>query len=373
MASGSSQLFNGLCVGRCKLQHHVVMSPLTRFRADEFSMQLPFVKDYYGQRASVPGTLLISEATAICSRAVGFSNVPGIWNAAQLQAWREIADCVHSKGSFIFLQLWATGRSFQSDRPPSDSFDFASSSPIPIEQGDPAPRELTEEEIRLYIDEYAAAARSAIVAGMDGVEIHGANGYLIDQFTQASCNQRTDKWGGSLENRARFALEVTRAVVDAVGSDRVGIKLTPWGKIQGMGTMPDLILQFQYLISKLREMGLAYLHLANSRWIDDMPAEVESNDIFVRLWGNASLVILEGGYDTKSAQEEVDGRYKGYNVAIAFGRFFISNPDLPFRIKMGIDLRDYEREHFYTPMSERGYIDYPFSNQFSSSSQASST
>jgi 2,4-dienoyl-CoA reductase-like NADH-dependent reductase (Old Yellow Enzyme family) len=373
MVSDSSQLFNGLYVGRCKLQHRVVMSPLTRFRADDSSVPLPFVKEYYGQRASVPGTLLISEATAISGEAVGFSNVPGIWNTEQIQAWREIANCVHSNGSFIFLQLWATGRSFQPDQALGESFDYVSSSPIPIEQEDPAPRELTDEEIHLYIDKYATAARNAIIAGMDGVEIHGANGYLIDQFTQASCNQRKDEWGGSLENRARLALEVTKAVVDAVGSDRVGIKLTPWGKIQGMGTMLDLVPQFQYLISKLREMGLAYLHLANSRWLDDMAEEVERNDIFVRLWRNSSLVILEGGYDTKSAQEEVDVHLKDYNVAVAFGRFFISNPDLPFRIKMGINLQDYDREHFYSPLSKRGYIDYSFSNQFLESRRALST
>jgi 2,4-dienoyl-CoA reductase-like NADH-dependent reductase (Old Yellow Enzyme family) len=369
MASGSSALFNDLYVGRCKLQHRIVMSPLTRFRADEFSMQLPFVRDYYSQRASVPGTLLISEATAISSRAVGFSNVPGIWNAAQIQAWKEIADSVHLEGSFIFLQLWATGRSFQPGEPLLEAFDYVSSSPISIEQGDPPPRELTDAEIRLYINDYATAAKNAISAGMDGVEIHGANGYLIDQFIQASCNQRTDMWGGSLEKRANFVLEVTEAVVDAVGADRVGIKLTPWGKIQGMGTMPDLMLQFRYVILKLHDMKLAYLHLANSRWLDDMPPDVESNDIFIRLWGNSSLVILEGGYDAKSAQQEVDGPYKGYDVAIAFGRFFISNPDLPFRIKMGIAFQDYERQYFYTPMSKRGYIDYSFSNQFLTSRQ----
>jgi len=359
-----SQLFTPLCLGKCKLQHRVAMSPLTRFRADDLSVQMPFVKEYYGQRASVPGTLLISEATAISSKAVGFSNVPGIWSVAQIQAWKEIADCVHSKGSFIFLQLWATGRSVQPERPPSDSFDFASSSAVPIEQGDPLPRELTEEEIHVYIEEYAAAARNAIAAGMDGIEIHGANGYLIDQFTQASCNQRTDKWGGSIENRARFALEVTKAVVAAVGPDHVGIKLTPVGKIQGMGTMLDLVPQFQYLISKLREMGLAYLHLANSRWLEHIPQETENNEIFVRLWGNASPLILEGGYDTISAQEEVDVCYKGYNIAIAFGRFFISNPDLPFRVKMGINFQEYNRDHFYTPLSKQGYIDYPFSAEF---------
>ena len=283
---------------------------------------------------------------------------------------KEIADSVHSKGSFIFLQLWATGRSFEPGRPHPKGFDYVSSSSIPIESEDPPPRELTEVEIHDYIKDYATAAKNAISAGMDGVEIHAANGYLIDQFIQSSCNHRTDFWGGSMEKRAKFALKVTEAVADAVGAYRVGIKLTPWGKIQGMGTMPDLKPQFEYVVSKLRDMNLAYLHLANSRWLDDMPPDLESNDIFVRLWNNSSPIILEGGYDAKLAEDEVGGPCKGYDVAIAFGRFFISNPDLPYRIKKGIAFQAYERQYFYTCMSERGYIDYPFSNEFLTSRQA---
>jgi 2,4-dienoyl-CoA reductase-like NADH-dependent reductase (Old Yellow Enzyme family) len=340
------------------------MSPLTRFRADESSVQMPFVKEYYAQRASVPGTLLISEGTAVSSKAAGFINVPGIWNAQQIEAWREIAEGVHSKGSFIFLQIWATGRCCQSEPLEPGSFDFATSSPSPIEHGGPSPRELTEKEINVYITQYATAAKNAIAAGMDGVEIHGANGYLIDQFTQSSCNQRTDKWGGTIENCARFALEVTKAVIAAVGPDRVGIKLTPWGKFQGMGSMHDLVPQFTYLISELRDMGIAYLHLANSRWLSDTPKEAEDIGRYVRLWGKGIPLILEGGYDTKSAREEVDVHHPEHDMAIGFGRFFISNPDLPFRVKMGISLQHYNRDSFYTPMSSQGYIDYPFSREF---------
>ena len=340
------------------------MSPLTRFRADDSSLPLPFVQEYYGQRASVPGTLLISEATAISSRAVGFSNVPGIWSAEQIQAWKEVAERVHSQGSFIFLQLWATGRSAQPDRLKGGDFDHASSSAIPVEPGDPVPRALTETEIQDCVDEYAQAARNAVAAGMDGVEIHGANGYLIDQFTQETCNQRTDHWGGSVENRARFALEVTKAVVAAVGPDRVGIKLTPWGKIQGMGTMHDLAAQFQYLVSNLLGIGLAYLHLANSRWLDETPPEEENNETFVRIWGRSSPVLLAGGYDLASATQEVDITCKGYDVAIAFGRLFISNPDLPFRVREGLDFQKYDRDTFYTPLSKEGYLDYAFSPEF---------
>jgi 2,4-dienoyl-CoA reductase-like NADH-dependent reductase (Old Yellow Enzyme family) len=369
MAERASRLYDVLEVGRCKLQHRIVMSPLTRYRSDGASVPLSFVKDYYRQRASVPGTLLISEATAISSRAVGFLHVPGIWNATQIEAWREITDSVHKQGSFIFLQLWATGRSFEPGEPLPTGFDYASSSPIPIEQGDLHPRELSDAEIHRYIDDYATAAQNAITAGLDGVEIHAANGYLIDQFLQTSCNHRTDRWGGTMEKRANFLLEIVEAVSRVIGADRVGVKLTPWGRIQGMGTMLGLALQFEYVISKLRGMELAYLHLANSRWLDDMPPDAESNERFVNLWNNASPVILEGGYTANLAQEEVDEKWRAYDVAIAFGRYFISNPDLPFRVKMGIDLQGYERDFFYTPMSERGYVDYSFCSQFASSLQ----
>ena len=343
------------------------MSPLTRFRADDLAVPMPFAKDYYGQRASIPGTFLVSEATAISKEAVGFSNVPGIWNEDQIQAWKQVSECVHSKGSFIFLQLWATGRSAQPERIQSRDFDFVSSSAIAMEPGGSVPREMTEENISGYIQQYAEAARNAIAAGMDGVEIHGANGYLVDQFTQATCNQRTDEWGNSIENRARFALEVTKAVVSTVGSDRVGMKLSPWGKIQGMGIMEDLVPQFQYLVSKLREMGLAYLRLANSRWLEETvtaEAEAEDNEMFARVWGPSRPLLLEGGYDAISAQEEANDRFGSYNVAISFGRLFISNPDLPFRIKAGIKFQPYDRDTFYTPLSELGYVDYPFSVEF---------
>lgn len=366
-----SRLFTPLRLGRCELQHRLTMSPLTRFRADDLAIPMPFAKDYYGQRASIPGTFIVTEATAISKSAVGFSHVPGIWNEDQIRAWKQVSNCVHAKGSFIFLQLWATGRSAQPERIHSDDFDFASSSAMAIEPDSSVPREMTVEDIHGYIKLYAEAARNAIAAGMDGVEIHGANGYLIDQFTQATCNRRLDSWGNSIENRARFALEVTKAVISAIGPDRVGMKLSPWGKIQGMGTMHDLVPQFQYLVSSLRDMGLAYLRLANSRWLEEegeeetaITTDAEDNEMFARVWGHSRPLVLEGGYDAVSAREEVEGRFRRYNVAISFGRLFISNPDLPFRIKAGVKFQRYDRDTFYTPLSEMGYVDYPFSAEF---------
>jgi NADPH2 dehydrogenase len=210
------------------------MSPLTRFRADESHVQLPFVKEYYTQRASVPGTLIISEATFISPRGSGYGNVPGIYSPAQITAWKEIADSVHAKGSFIFLQLWALGRTANPGNLSKEGNELVSSSAVPMGEGAPTPRALTEDEIEQFIKDYAQAGRNAIDAGFDGVEIHGANGYLVDQFTQDTSNKRTDGWGGSIEKRARFAVEVSKALVEAIGADKVGIRLSPWSPFQGM-------------------------------------------------------------------------------------------------------------------------------------------
>ncbi|OTB14163.1 hypothetical protein K445DRAFT_368012 [Daldinia sp. EC12] len=361
----SSSLFKPLRLGRCLLEHKLVLSPMTRFRADDSAVPLPFVKEYYTQRASIPGTLLITEATAISPRAKGFSNVPGIWTAEQINAWKEIVDSVHSKGSYIWLQLWATGRSSEAEVLTANGFDLTSSSAVPVGPDEPTPRALTASEIETYIDEHVQAAKNSIIAGFDGVEIHGANGFLIDQFFQASCNQRDDEWGGSIEKRSRFGLEITRRIVDAIGADRVGMKLSPWSTFQGMGTMSDLTAQFEHVISHLREMDIAYLHLANSRWVEDVTHPDADNETFVHMWGKSKPVLLAGGYDATSAKRVVDETYVGYdNVAVVLGRLFISNPDLPFRMKHGVPLQQYDRDTFYIPYSDKGYLDYPFCEDF---------
>ncbi|KAH8599568.1 chanoclavine-I aldehyde oxidoreductase [Bisporella sp. PMI_857] len=353
--SDFSKLFNTMQVGRCNLQHKMVLSPMTRFRADSSGVPLPSVKEYYAQRGCIPGTLLITEATAISLQSKGFPNVPGIWTSEQIHAWKEVVDLVHSKGSHIWLQLWATGRCSEAEVVEANGFDVVSSSAVPIPPEpdvleDPAvPRALTESEIEKFIVEHAQAAYNAVnIAGFDGVEIHGANGFLIDQFLQSSCNQRTDQWGGSIENRARFGLEVTRKIIDAIGADRVGMKLSPWSTFQGMGTMTNLVPQFEFIISRLRDMNIAYLHLANSRWVEEKDNPDFNNGTFVRIWGKSKPILL-ADYD---------------NIAIVFGRLYLSNPDLPFRVKNGIALEMYDRATFYIPSSDKGYVDYPFSEEF---------
>lgn len=271
----NTKLFTPIKVGSTELDHRVAMAPLTRFRADKNHVPTDVMTQYYAQRAVVPGTLIISEATFISAKAGGYPNIPGLWSDAQLAAWKKITDAVHAKGSKMFVQLWFLGRAGHPDPVgsggalPDEDFDyehdFVSSSDIKMYPEGPSPRPMTEEEIWATIGDYATAAKNAVEkGGFDGVEIHGAHGYLIDQFTQDTCNKRTDQWGGSIENRSRFALEVTKAVVKAVGKEKTGIRLSPWAQFQGM-RMADPIPQFSYLIHELRELDLAFLHIVEPR------------------------------------------------------------------------------------------------------------
>ncbi|KAJ5641697.1 Aldolase-type TIM barrel [Penicillium lividum] len=359
-----TKLFEPLRVGRMELSNRITLAPLTRFRADDNHVPLPFVKEYYAQRASLPGTLLVTEATLISARAGGYPNIPGIYNEAQIAAWKEVTDAVHAKGSYIYLQIWALGRVAPPDGLKTmGDFVPVSSSATPFDGG-AVPHALTESEIQEWIQDYAQAAKNAIAAGFDGVEIHGANGYLIDQFTQDTCNKRTDSWGGSVENRARFALEVTKAVAEAVGADRTGIRLSPFSIFQGM-RMEDPVPQFTYLAEQLKSYKLAYAHVVEARIAGN--AEIEASeklDFFFNAYEKASPVMVAGGYKPDSAREAVDAVYKDYDVLIAFGRSYITNPDLPFRVKSNVPLTPYDRDMFYRPKDPVGYIDYEFSAEF---------
>ena len=361
-----SKLFTPLDVGRMRLSHRIAMSPMTRFRIDDNHVPLPMVTDHYAQRAAVPGTLLITEATLVSPRAGGFPNVPGIWNEAQITQWRQVTDAVHAKGSYIYMQLWGLGRVANPEVLKREGRnDLISSSAVPVTPESPVPRELTEDEIHGFIGDYAQAARNAIAAGFDGVEIHGAHGYLIDQFTQDTCNQRTDGWGGSVEKRSRFALEIIRAVVDAVGADRTGIRYSPFSHFQGM-RMADPRVQFTYLARKTAEFKLAFVHIVEPRvaGVLDVAAGGDSLDFFLDAYGGAGPVIVAGAYGAESAKEAADSQYKDHDVLVGIGRPFTSNPDLPFMVQKGIPLRPYERERFYTPKDPKGYVDYEYSEEF---------
>lgn len=360
-----SKLFTPLQIGNVTAQHRIIMAPLTRYRADDFHVPLPIVKEYYEQRASVPGTLLITEATFVSPRGSGFANVPGIWNDAQIAAWKEVTAAVHAKGSFIYCQLWALGRAAHVEQLESIGERLVSSSKLPLE-GAPVPEALVEEEIWAFVNDFKTAAENAIKAGFDGVEIHAGGGYLIDQFTQDNANKRTDKWGGSVENRSRFAIEVAKAIVSGIGAKRTAIRFGPYATFQGM-RMADPVPQFTYLATQLRELKLAYLHVMLPRVQANFDVETDENvDFMIQAWANTSPVLLAGGFNSELAKKTLDEEYPDRDIGAGFGRPFIANPDLPFRIKHGISLNPYIRATFYTPKSEVGYIDYPFSKEFES-------
>ncbi|EMD36589.1 hypothetical protein CERSUDRAFT_115624 [Gelatoporia subvermispora B] len=358
------QLFQPIQVGDVQLQHRIVLAPLTRLRADKTHAHTDLAVEYYKQRASTPGTLLISEGTFISAKAGGYANVPGLWTDEQLAAWKKVTDAVHAQGSYIFCQLWALGRAANAEQLKSEdpAFDVVSASDIPLTSGSKT-RALTEAEIKEFIDTYRTAAHNAVHrAGFDGVELHGANGYLIDQFLQHVSNKRTDGYGGSIENRARFALEAVDAVVGAVGAGRTGIRLSPWGEFNEM-RMADPKPQFAYVVEQLkaRHPDLAFVHLVEPRISGTSERETdatESNDFIRDIWLPRPL-ISAGGFtrELAIAQAEKTGELVGV------GRYFISNPDLPLRYRHNVALTPYDRDSFYTRESPKGYTDFPFSEE----------
>lgn len=361
----ASKLFKPMQVGRSMLDHRIVMAPLTRFRADDDHVQLPLALEYYSQRASVPGTLIITEATLISEAHSGFPNAPGIWTDAQIEGWKVITDAVHHRGCSIFCQLIAPGRAAVSNPLDGGRHPLLSSSATPMTEEDGVvPQEMNHEQIISCIAEFKQAAKNAILAGFDGVEVHGANGYLVDQFLQDNCNKRDDLWGGNVENRARFALEITSAIVDEIGADKVGFRISPFSLFQGM-KMADPIPQFAFLAERLRQYNLAYLHIIESRVNNNVDIEsTESIKFLLDIWRNTSPIFVAGGYTPENVYRAVDGEYKDYDVAVVFGRHFLANPDLPYRIKEGLPLNKYDRARFYTPLLPEGYTDYPFSLGF---------
>ncbi|OQE28785.1 hypothetical protein PENSTE_c003G03501 [Penicillium steckii] len=360
-----SKLFEPLQIGPMSLKHRIVMAPLTRFRADDDHVQLPIAVEYYTQRASVPGTLIIAESSLISVSNGGVPNAPGIWNDAQVAGWKKITDAVHARGCYIICQLLAPGRAADNATLQKEAgHGILSSSPIPLTDVAPVPQAMSEDQIQDAIKSYANAAKNAMRAGFDGVEIHGANGYLLDQFLQDNCNRRTDRWGGSIENRARFAVEAATAIANAIGAEKLGYRISPWSSFQGM-RMADPIPQFTYLIEKLKELKLGYLHVIESRVNNNVDVEkTEGIEFALDIWAQTSPVLVAGGFTPESAKNAVDNEYTNNEVAIVFGRHFLANPDLPFRVKHGISLNKYDRTTFYTPKKTEGYTDYVFSEEF---------
>lgn len=363
----TADLFTPLQLGALTLKHRVVMAPLTRMRARQPG-DVPYElnAEYYGQRAS-EGGLQISEATDINPFTKGYPGVPGIYTPEQIEGWKKVTSAVHTKGGLIVNQIWHVGRISHSSLQPGGVLPVAPS-PIPVPgtvfnaEGNAVtsetPRELTIEEVITIKADFVQAALNAREAGFDAVEIHGANGYLLDQFLHDGSNQRTDEYGGSIENRARFLLEVVDAVACELGRDRVGVRLSPWSGILGMQDSTGTKL-WEYVITELGKRNIAYLHLIEPRadfTDDEKPLDMNAPDVatlFKQAFGGP--IISAGGFVPESASVAVSS---GKSDAIAFGRFFIANPDLPMRIRNASPMNKHNRKTFYGGGAE-GYTDYP--------------
>ncbi|ANB12936.1 Oye2p [Sugiyamaella lignohabitans] len=360
VSSSTPPLFSPIKVGKSTLQHRIALAPLTRFRSPKH-VPGDLVAEYYEQRASRPGTLLITEATFIAAKAGGIPNVPGIWSQEQIDAWKKVTDRVHAKKSFIYAQIWALGRQAFPAVLKAEGFDYVSASDVPIDEERGAPRPLTKEEIKEYIQLYVKAAKNAVEAGFDGIELHSANGYLLDQFLHENTNQRTDEYGGSIENRARFTLEVVDALVEAIGADRVGIRLSPWNTYGEVFPGISPIPQWSYVVAELEKRAveqnkrLAFVHIVEPRIAGHVNLESwsGSNEFINNIWKG---ILIKAGNMLPVAAEVAE---KEPNTIIAVGRHFISNPDIVDKLERKLELTDYDRDTFYTN-DAKGYTDYPF-------------
>ncbi|WP_048862569.1 alkene reductase [Acidisphaera rubrifaciens] len=362
-----ASLFTPLQVGGLTLAHRVVMAPLTRMRAARpGNVPTALNAEYYGQRAT-PGGLIIAEATQVCPSGQGMPATPGIHTEAQVAGWRGVTEAVHARGGRIFLQLWHVGRISHSSHQPGGGLPVAPSAVAPKGEAMTAdfkrvpfetPRALETAEIPGLIDAYRQAARHADAAGFDGVEVHGANGYLLEQFLQSRTNRRTDAYGGSIGNRARLLLEVVEAVAGVLGLTRVGVRLSPFGVSNDSGEDEPLPL-YTHVIKALAAAPLAYLHFIEPRASGAGAAEVDHQGVpsaavlFRPIW--PGVLITAGNFRADTAEAMVA---EGHADAIAFGRYFISNPDLPERIRRGAAFTPYNRKTFYGG-GEAGYTDYP--------------
>lgn len=358
-----SMLFSAARIGPYQLSHRVVMAPLTRMRSDPGDIPSDLMVEYYSQRVS-EGGLIISEATPISIRGYGYAGAPGVYSDSQIEGWRRVTDAVHAKGGRMFLQLWHVGRQSHTDLQPNgeapvapsaiaaEGYAYTKEGEVPFSM----PRALALEEIPGIVEEFRAGAERALSAGFDGVEIHGANGYLPDQFLEDGTNKRTDEYGGRIENRARFLLEISRVAISVWGADRVGVRLSP-SSTYGSMSDSDPAATFGYVAGQLDHLGVAYLHVIEPRIkgieeISKGQAPVAAQQLRRKF---SRTLIAAGGFNGESAAAIIAA---GDADLVAFGRHFIANPDLPERLRHKLPLNHYDRSTFYGG-DRRGYIDYP--------------
>ncbi|MTD99549.1 alkene reductase [Paracoccus sp. YIM 132242] len=348
-------LFDPLPLGPLTLKNRIVMAPLTRARAGAERVPNAMMAEYYAQRAGAG--LILSEATSVMPMGVGYADTPGIWNEAQVQGWKQVTKAVHDAGGLIFLQLWHVGRisdpqflDGQLPVAPSAIKPAGTVSLVRPKKEYETPRALDTAEIPGIVEAYRQGAENARRAGFDGVEIHAANGYLIDQFLQDKSNRRTDRYGGSIENRVRFLLEVTDAVIGVWGADRVGLHLAPRGDSHDMGDSDPRAL-FTHVARQMRDRGLAFLclreHLGPDSLLDDIKAAF------------GGVVIANEGLTRDSAADLIR---TGRADAAAFGKDFIATPDLPRRFAQNLSLNQQDPETFYGS-GPKGYVDYPVAEE----------
>ncbi|KAI4324222.1 hypothetical protein L6164_023776 [Bauhinia variegata] len=345
-------------MGKFNLSHRVVLAPLTRQRSYN-NVPQPLAILYYSQRTS-KGGLLIAEATGISDTAQGYPDTPGLWKKEQVEAWKPIVDAVHAKGGVFFVQLWHVGRVSNPGLQPNGQAPISSTDKplLGFPEYSSPPRRLRTDEIPSIVNDFRLAARNAIEAGFDGVEIHGAHGYLIEQFLKDQVNDRTDKYGGSLENRCRFAFEIVEAVVDEIGAERVGIRLSPFQDYHEAGDANPEELGV-YLANALNKYGLAYCHMVEPR-MKTLGEKFECFESLVpmRKAFNGTFLVA-GGYEREEGNKAIA---ENRADLVVYGRIFLANPDLPERFKLNVPLNKYDRATFYrtNPNPVVGYTDYPF-------------
>ena len=354
-----SLLLSPAKLGSLTLQNHVVMSPLTRSRATG-NVPNDLMAQYYAERASVG--LIITEGTSTSPDGIGYPRIPGAYSAEQTAGWKRIVEAVHAKGARIFIQFMHCGRIGHELNLPAGArilgpsaiaaqgemyTDAAGMKPFAT------PVAMTDADLKSTLEGFVQSAKNSMTAGFDGVELHGANGYLLEQFIRPTSNQRTDRYGGSIENRARYVLEVVDAVIAAIGKDKVGIRLSPYGTFNDMPDYPDMATDYAYLAKELNARGLVYIHLVDHSSMGRPPVPPAIKATFRELFKGA--LILSGGYDKDRAEKDLaDGKCD----LVAFGRPVLANPDLIKRWQTGAPLNPPDMKTFYTP-GPVGYTDYP--------------
>lgn len=354
-----THLRSSFALGPITLQNRAVMAPMTRSRAIE-NVPADLMAEYYGQRAGAG--LIITEGTSPGPNGLGYARIPGLFNASQVEGWRKVTSAVHERGGKIFVQLMHVGRiGHPLNLPKGAELVGPSAEAAPGEmytdqegpRPHPAPRKMTTADIEAAVQEHAQSAKLAIEAGFDGVELHGANGYLIEQFLNPNVNKREDDWGGSAEGRNRFAISVAKATAEAIGADRVGIRLSPHGVFNGTGPFEGLDEQYAALVKTLGEIGLVYVHLVDHSAMGTPPVPEATTKGIREAFGGT--IILSGGYDAQRAEAALAANE---GELVAFGRPFLANPDLLERYEADAPLNEPNHDTFYTPGAQ-GYTDYP--------------